>query len=62
MYWTVQFTNKAAKQARQLNEELFLVLQLLAEDLKVKGPIPGKFWHNYGKLSSKKKQDISIAT
>ena len=58
MYWTVQFTNKAAKQARQLNEELFLVLQLLAEDLKVKGPIPGKFWHNYGKLSSKKNRDI----
>ncbi len=57
MKWNIQFTNKAAKQTRELNEEIVLVLQLLVEDLKDKVPIPGKHWHNYGKLEGKKNED-----
>jgi len=57
MAWNITFTNKAAKQARQLNEKLMLVLQVLVEDLRTKGPAPGKQWHNYGKLHGKKQVD-----
>ncbi len=35
MKWNIQFTNKAAKQTRELNEEIVLVLQLLVEDLNI---------------------------
>lgn len=41
MNWDIQFTNKSAKQARQLDEETLLVLQLLVNDLRTRGPIPG---------------------
>lgn len=57
MEWNVQFTNKAAKQAQQSSEKILLVLQALVDDLRTKGPVPGKHWHNYGKLHGKKQED-----
>ena len=47
--WEVVFTRKAAKQARNLREAVFLTLQLLTDDLGNKGPAPGQYWHNYSK-------------
>lgn len=55
--WNVQFTNQLAKQAQKLNKKVLLVLQVLIEDLRTKGPAPGKHWHNYGKLHSRKQED-----
>ena len=57
MEWNVKLTNKAIKQAKQLNERILLALQVLVNDLKIKGPAPGKNWHNYGKLHGKKQED-----
>lgn len=58
MNWNVQLTNNAVKQARQLKEKVLLVLQVLLDDLRTKGPAPGNHWRNYGKLHSKKNEDI----
>ena len=57
MIWKVQFTNKAAKQLQQLDEKVVLALQVLVDNLKIKGPAPGEHWHNYGKLHGKKHED-----
>lgn len=57
MIWKVQFTNKAAKQVRQLDERVVLALQVLVDNLKTNGPAPGKHWHNYGKLHGKRQED-----
>ncbi|MGA2655420.1 MAG: cytotoxic translational repressor of toxin-antitoxin stability system [Gammaproteobacteria bacterium] len=57
MSWDIQFTNKSSKQARDLDEQILLVLQLLVNDLRIKGPIPGRNWHNYGKLRGPKQED-----
>lgn len=57
MQWIVRFTSKAAKQAQQLDERVALVLQVLVDNLKTKGPAPGKQWHNYGKLYGKRNED-----
>jgi len=57
MEWSVQFTNSATKQAGQLDKKILLVLQLLTNDLQMKGPIPGKYWPNYSKLRGKKQED-----
>ncbi len=53
MYWTINFTNKASKQAKNLNDKVLSVLRVLIEDLKNVGPAPGKQWPNYGKLKGK---------
>ena len=61
MKWTVNFSHKAGKQAEKLqktNEKAALALQLLVEDLKTKGPSPGKGWSNYGKLRGKSSSDL----
>lgn len=53
MTWNVGFTTKASKQAESLhllNEDAFLSLQVLVNDLQNKGPIPGSHWKNYSKL------------
>ena len=52
MRWEVQFTGKAAKQARQLSKQIFLILRVLVEDLETVGPAPGKHWHHYPKICS----------
>ncbi len=57
MKWNVIFTIKAAKQVQHLNERVVLALQALVNDLKTKGPAPGKHWPNYGKLHGKKNED-----
>jgi len=57
MTWKVQFSRRAAKQAETLQESVLLVLQTLIEDLKVKGPVPGKRWPNYSKLHGKRQED-----
>lgn len=57
MKWKIQFTNKAAKQAFKLNEEVKAVLQVLVDNLKTYGPAPGKHWPHYGKLHGKKNED-----
>lgn len=57
MIWTVTFTNSAAKQLAKLSENVRLVAQLLTEDLKYKGPAPGKEWPNYSKLNGRKNKD-----
>jgi mRNA-degrading endonuclease RelE of RelBE toxin-antitoxin system len=50
MVWIVQITRKATKQAKKLNTKALTALQLLVEEMKLKGPAPGKQWPNYGKL------------
>jgi len=57
MDWQIQFTNKATKQAHNLEEKVLLALQVLIDNLRTKGPAPGKHWHNYGKLQGKKQED-----
>lgn len=55
--WKIYFTNQASKQAKQLDERILLVLQVLIDNLKTKGPAPGDHWHNYGKLHGRKHED-----
>lgn len=57
MKWTVQFSAKAAKQAKRLSIALQATLDLLVEDLRHQGPYPGEGWPNYGKLNSGKNID-----
>lgn len=57
MNWDVQFAPKAVKLVKKLDERVVLVLRTLVEDLKIKGPAPGKQWPNYGKLIGKKGED-----
>jgi len=57
MKWNVTFTKKAAKQVISLSERVQFVLQVLVDDLIVKGPAPGLNWPNYGKLHGKKQDD-----
>lgn len=57
MDWDVQFTLTGVKQVRKLDERIQLVLRALVEDLRIKGPAPGKHWPNYGKLFGKKRED-----
>ena len=58
MKWKVGFTNKAEKQTRILPEETLLTLQVLITDLQNKGPVPGPYWPNYGKLNVKQNIDL----
>ncbi len=56
MTWNITITAKALKQLKAIHDEdIHLALQLLVEDLRMKGPTPGKRWHNYGKLGGQKK-------
>lgn len=57
MEWKVVFSNKAYKQAEQLNEKVLLALQVLVDNLRTYGPAPGKNWSNYGKLHGRKNAD-----
>lgn len=55
MNWTVYFSKKSAKQAAKLSERAISVLDLLIDDLRENGPIPGRQWPNYRKLQGQKK-------
>jgi mRNA-degrading endonuclease RelE of RelBE toxin-antitoxin system len=54
MSWKVYFSRQAAKQSEKLKGKVISVLAVLVEDLRKKGPAPGKGWPNYGKLHGKK--------
>lgn len=55
MSWDVKFSKQAVKQTKALNDKVMTTLQLLVEDLKEKGPAPGKRWSNYQKLKGQGK-------
>lgn len=57
MDWDVRFTPRAVKLVKKLDERVQLSLRVLINDLKTKGPAPGKHWPNYGKLNGKKQED-----
>jgi len=57
MTWKIGFSVKASKSAKQLDEDVLLVLQTLVNDLETKGPAPGRHWHNYSKLWGRKNED-----
>lgn len=57
MKWNVIFSNKARKQADNLNVPVLSALRLLVEDLTNKGPSVGNVWPHYSKLQGKKKED-----
>ena len=48
--WQVKIKAKAVKNIRKLPVPIIKTAQLLVEDLKIKGPFPGKKWKNYSKL------------
>jgi hypothetical protein len=52
--WNVYFSRNAAKQAGRLNQKIISILDVLIEDLKQRGPAPGKMWPHYGKLKGQK--------
>ncbi len=56
MIWNIEFTKKAVKQVNKLNPKAKEALRLLVEDLKTKGPFPGKAWPHYRKLTAQKGQ------
>jgi len=55
MAWTVRLTNKAAKQARKLPQNVQDILKLLTKEIMVLGPVRGN-WKNYSKLEGRKNQ------
>lgn len=57
MIWTVEFTRNSQKQLKKLPQQALEALRLLVEDLKTKGPFPGKSWPHYSKLSGPKNED-----
>ena len=55
MAWTVRLTNKAAKQARKLPQNVQDILKLLLKEIMTLGPVRGN-WKNYSKLEGRKTQ------
>ena len=56
-HWEVRFSNKAGKQTHKLQANIQLVLRVLVENLVFRGPVPGKQWHNYGRLRGRGNED-----
>lgn len=50
MIWTVNITNKVAKQIVKLPEPVRKALLPLIDDLRMSGPATSGRWKNYGKL------------
>ena len=50
MTWTVQFTNKAAKQYKKLPKVIRNTIDALVIEMRIVGPVRGN-WPNYSKLS-----------
>jgi mRNA-degrading endonuclease RelE of RelBE toxin-antitoxin system len=50
MKWTVQFTNKAAKQYKKLPKAIRDTIDALVMEIQLSGPVRGN-WPNYSKLS-----------
>lgn len=58
MEWKIYISRQAQKQIAKLhNKRLLLSLRLLVDCLKTIGPIPGRQWPNYGKLSGGRAKD-----
>jgi len=55
MAWMVRLTNKAAKQAKKLPQNVQDILKLLVKEIMVLGPVRGN-WKNYSKLEGRKNQ------
>jgi mRNA-degrading endonuclease RelE of RelBE toxin-antitoxin system len=53
MAWAVKLSNKAAKQARKLPNNVQDNLKLLLKEIISAGPVRGN-WKNYGKLADNK--------
>ena len=47
--WSVNFTNRSAKQARQIPEGIQKRLRALISEIEQRGPVQGH-WKNYSKL------------
>ena len=52
--WEVKNTRKLEKQTKKLPESIQMLQQALIQDLRVKGPNPGKKWKNFSKLGKDK--------
>ena len=50
MAWTVEFTNKAAKQYKKLPRTIRDSIDVLIMEIRIAGPVRGN-WPNYSKLS-----------
>jgi mRNA-degrading endonuclease RelE of RelBE toxin-antitoxin system len=55
MTWTVQYTNKAAKQYKQLPQSIRDIIDLLVMEIRLTGPVRSN-WRNYSKLRGRKGQ------
>jgi mRNA-degrading endonuclease RelE of RelBE toxin-antitoxin system len=54
--WKVLTSKKTDKQAVKLSQNILLIIKILFEDLKTRGPaLPD--WPNYGKLNCRKSKD-----
>jgi mRNA-degrading endonuclease RelE of RelBE toxin-antitoxin system len=50
MTWTVNFTNKAAKQYKKLPASIRDIIDTLTKEIRMSGPVRGN-WPHYSKLS-----------
>lgn len=57
MNWNVTVKTNVNKQLDKLPNKVRLILQLLLEELSIKGPFPGSNWPNYSKLRTGKNID-----
>lgn len=55
MAWAVKYSNKAAKQYKQLPQSVRDTIDLLVTEIGLSGPVRGN-WKNYGKLEGRKNQ------
>jgi mRNA-degrading endonuclease RelE of RelBE toxin-antitoxin system len=51
MTWTVQFSNKAAKQYRRLPQTVRDSIDALVVEIRIAGPVRGN-WPNYSKIGN----------
>jgi len=58
--WKVKLHRNVEKHFVKLPEKVTLVMQVLVEELSIKGPSPGQRWSNYSKLRGRKTKDIVI--
>jgi mRNA-degrading endonuclease RelE of RelBE toxin-antitoxin system len=50
MAWEVFYSSKATKQYKKIPEDIRLIMDLLAAEIELKGPVR-RNWKNYSKLS-----------
>lgn len=58
MEWSIYMSRRVQDQIKNLhNDDVLCAIRLLVDCLKTKGPIPGRQWKNYSKLTTKKSED-----